>query len=122
MHGTCVDYNIQPETYLNKCQGGAETIPVTVMLVSMYNACFTYQKQAALQLKLLLLALGWLDLKGALPSNTLITMLKKSNKYGNFAKYENFHQYTVLTDSRQNLTQSCTIQTVCHGMSVTLPK
>jgi hypothetical protein len=44
MHAACTEYNIEFRTYLNSCEGDDKAIPVTVMLVSMYNACYTFQK------------------------------------------------------------------------------
>ena len=43
MHGACCDYGINWKQYLNSCEGDDEAIPVTVLLVSMYNACYTFQ-------------------------------------------------------------------------------
>ena len=43
MHGACADYNITHKPWLNSCEGDDEVIPVTVLLVSMYNACYTFQ-------------------------------------------------------------------------------
>ena len=43
MHGACSDYGINWKQFLNSCEGDDEAIPVTVLLVSMYNACYTFQ-------------------------------------------------------------------------------
>jgi hypothetical protein len=43
MHATCSDYSISWKMYLNNCEGDDEVIPVTVLLASMYNACYTFQ-------------------------------------------------------------------------------
>jgi hypothetical protein len=60
MHGACVDYNITHKPWLNSCEGDDEVIPVTVLLVSMYNACYTFQSDDNRD-NLLILALGKLD-------------------------------------------------------------
>jgi hypothetical protein len=39
----CTEYHIRCWNYLNNCEGDNEAIPVTVMLVSMYNTCYTFQ-------------------------------------------------------------------------------
>ncbi len=43
IHGACADYNITHKPWLNSCEGDDEVIPATVLLVSMYNACYTFQ-------------------------------------------------------------------------------
>jgi hypothetical protein len=43
MHAACVDYSISWRMFINKCEGSDEAIPVTVLLVSMYNACYAFQ-------------------------------------------------------------------------------
>ncbi len=45
MHGACTEYGIKPKLYLNQCEGENEAMPVTIMLVSMFNACYTFQKR-----------------------------------------------------------------------------
>jgi hypothetical protein len=46
MHGACTEYGIKPKLYLNQCEGENEAIPVTVLLVSMFNACYTFQRDS----------------------------------------------------------------------------
>jgi hypothetical protein len=43
MHAACVDYSITWKMFINKCEGSDEAIPVTILLVSMYNACYAFQ-------------------------------------------------------------------------------
>jgi hypothetical protein len=62
MHGACPEYGIKPKLYLNQCEGEDEAIPVTVLLVAMCNACYTFQRDS--KKNLLFLALGRLDLHG----------------------------------------------------------
>ncbi len=57
MHGACANYNITHKPWLNSCEGDDEVIPVTVLLVSMYNACYTFQSDDNRD-SLLILALG----------------------------------------------------------------
>ncbi len=42
-HAVCSDYSISWKMYLNNCKGDDEVIPVTVLLASIYNACYTFQ-------------------------------------------------------------------------------
>jgi hypothetical protein len=55
MHVACTDYNIKYRTFLNQCKGDDVAIPVSVMLVFMYNVCYTFQTDH--QKNLLILAL-----------------------------------------------------------------
>ncbi len=74
MHGACTEYGIKPKLYLNQCEGEDKAIPVTVLLVAMYNACYAFQRDS--RKKLLLLALGRLDLHGgAITDKSLIATL-----------------------------------------------
>jgi hypothetical protein len=43
MHAACLDYHISWRMFINKCEGSDEAIPVTILLVSMYNACYAFQ-------------------------------------------------------------------------------
>jgi hypothetical protein len=43
MHVACTEYNIRCRNYLNNFKGDDEAIPVTVMLVFMYDACYAFQ-------------------------------------------------------------------------------
>jgi hypothetical protein len=71
MHGSCTEYGIKPKLYLNQCEGEDEAIPVTVLLVDLYTACYTFQRDN--RKNLLLLALGRLDLHGgAIADKSLI--------------------------------------------------
>ena len=72
MHGTCCDYGINWKQYLNSCEGDDEAIPVTVLLVSMYNACYTFQDDQ--RENLLILTLRGLDhgSRGTIPDKAFI--------------------------------------------------
>ena len=59
MHAACLYYSINWKAFTNNCEGNDEAIPVTVLLVSMYNACFTFQNDK--RLNLLILTLQGLD-------------------------------------------------------------
>jgi hypothetical protein len=84
MHGACTEYGIKPKMYLNQCEGEDEAIPVTVLLVSMYNACYAFQRDS--RKKLLLLALGRLDLHGgAIADKSLIATLSELHPTKNFS-------------------------------------
>ncbi len=65
-HNAWIMY-IKPQLYLNQCEGEDEAIPVTVLLVAMYTACYTFQKDN--RKNLLLLALKRLDLHGGAIAN-----------------------------------------------------
>jgi hypothetical protein len=74
MHGTCLHYGVKTKTFLNQCEGDDEAIPVTVLLVAMYNACYTFQNDD--RINLLVLALGRIDLHGgAITDKALVTTL-----------------------------------------------
>ncbi len=45
MHAACQDYKITLKQYLNSCEGNDEVIPVTILLVSIYNACYSFQSE-----------------------------------------------------------------------------
>jgi hypothetical protein len=72
MHGACCDYGINWKQYLNSCEGDDEAIPVTVLLVSMYNACYTFQDDQ--RENLLNLTLRGLDhgSRGTIPDKAFI--------------------------------------------------
>ena len=67
------------------CQGNDEAIPVTVLLVSMYNACYTYQgcvTKGDNRMNLLILALRGLDQGGSMSDKSIIrTMSKYKRNY-----------------------------------------
>ena len=80
MHGACEDYKIPPKQLLSSCEGVYEIIPVTVLLVSMYNACYTYQRTKDNRMNLLALALETLDLgsRGSIGDKGFVRTLSKS--------------------------------------------
>jgi hypothetical protein len=76
MHKACTEYGIKPTLYLNQCEGEGEAIPVIVLLVAMYNACYAFQRDSRKILQLL--ALRRLDLHGgAIADKSLIATLSK---------------------------------------------
>jgi hypothetical protein len=80
MHGACQDYRIPIKQFLNSCEGELEIIPVTVLLVSMYNSCYTFQRETDKRENLLILALEKLELgsKGAMTEKAFVRTLSKS--------------------------------------------
>jgi hypothetical protein len=130
MHMASTEYNIRCQNYLNNCKGDDEAIPVTVMLVSMYNACYAFQNDN--RKNLLILALQRLDHGGgAISDNAFIHTFSEYKKlfsslmtllnllltnfqilyqlYGNFSNSEKFQHNTYCWD-----------QIACHGTSVML--
>jgi hypothetical protein len=80
MHGACQDYGIPIKQYLSSCEGELEILPVTVLLVSMYNACNTFQIKKDKRENLLTLALEKLELgsRGAMTEKPFVRTLSKS--------------------------------------------
>jgi hypothetical protein len=61
---------------LNQCEREDKAIPVTVLLVAIYNACYAFQRD--IRKNLLLLALGRLSLHGgAIADKSLIATLSE---------------------------------------------
>jgi hypothetical protein len=79
MHRTCADYNITHKPWLNSCEGDNEVIPVTVLLVSMYNACYTFQSNDNRD-NLMILELGKLE-HGSRGTITEKAFIQTSSKY-----------------------------------------
>ena len=81
MHGACEDYKIAMKSYLSSCEGQFEILPVTVLLVSMYNACYTYQDISDTRETLLTLALEKLELgsRGSITEKAFVRTLSKSH-------------------------------------------
>jgi hypothetical protein len=76
MHTACTEYNIKFQTYLNQCEGDDEAIPVTVMIVSMYNTCYTFQTDH--RKNLLILALQGLEhSRGAISDTAFVHTFSK---------------------------------------------
>ena len=50
LHGAYSKYVEMSAAYINGCPGDAQIIPVTMFLVTLYNACFMYQQDRSLQL------------------------------------------------------------------------
>ncbi len=80
MHGACQDYGIPMKQYLSSCEGDLEILPVTVLLVSMYNACYTFQRNEDKRENLLTLALEKLELgsRSAMTEKAFVRTLSKS--------------------------------------------
>jgi len=103
MHAACYYYNITWKAYTNNCEGNDEAIPVTVLLVSMYNACFTFQND--MRLNLLILTLQGLDdiNRGQLSDRAFIRTFSEYKKF-NFFNLHTFHyQISTNVDIYQNL-------------------
>jgi hypothetical protein len=81
MHGECEDYKIPMKQYLSSCDGVYEILPVTVLQVSMYNACYTYQQTTDTRETLLTLALEKLELgsRGSITEKAFVRTLSKSH-------------------------------------------
>jgi hypothetical protein len=80
MHAACNNYSIIWKTYTNNCEGNDEAIPVTVLLVSMYNACYSFQNDN--RLNLLILTLQGLDdiSRGQISDRAFIRTFSKYKK------------------------------------------
>ena len=81
MHAACLYYSINWKAFTNNCEGNDEAIPVTVLLVSMYYACFTFQNDK--RLNLLILTLQGLDdiNRGKLSDRAFVRTFSKYKKY-----------------------------------------
>jgi hypothetical protein len=62
-------------TYINNCDGMNRIIPVTMFLVMLFNACFTYQSKK--DTNLLNLALNRLDYRTTLTNDTFMNTLSR---------------------------------------------
>ena len=84
MPGACCDYGINWKQYLNSCEGDDEAIPVTVLLVSMYNACYTFQDDK--RENLLILTLRGLEhgSRGTIPDKAFIRTFSEYTQYFHF--------------------------------------
>ena len=104
MHPTCVSYNLKFNLQMNMCQGNDEAIPVTVLLVGMYNACYTYQGCVTntdwedRRMNLLILALRGLDQGGSMSDKSIIRTLSKYKQtyiiYCELHTYQNTNIFT----------------------------
>ncbi len=82
----CSDVN---ETkYIQGCDGIHCVIPVTLFLVLLYNACFTFQHDKTT--KLLISALDCFDLGTTVDDDTFMTTIRKSTNSALISKQE-FH-------------------------------
>jgi hypothetical protein len=76
LHGAYGKYtNMQNLNYINNCKDWNRTIPVTVFLVMLFNACFMYQPKA--NTNLLITALNGFDYGKNLTNETFRATLSK---------------------------------------------
>ncbi len=103
MHAACYYYNITWKAYTNNCEGNDEAIPVTVLLVSMYNACFTFQND--MRLNLLILTLQGLDdiNRGQLSDRAFIRTFSEYKKFNIFNLHTLHYNISTNVDIYQNL-------------------
>ena len=73
MHAACSEYNIKPNTYMNQCKGDEETIPVMILLVTMYNVCLAFQHER--HTNLLILALERFDLGTQISTSSYVHLV-----------------------------------------------
>jgi hypothetical protein len=66
-------------TYINRCAGEEQIIPVTMFLVMLYNACFMYQNDK--KSNLLILALDTFDLGASVDHEKFMKTLSDCNHY-----------------------------------------
>jgi hypothetical protein len=103
MHAACYYYNINWKAYTNNCEGNDEAIPVTVLLVSMYNACFTFQNDK--RMNLLILTLQGLDdiNRGQLSDRAFVRTFSEYKKYNIFNLHTSYYKISTNVDIYQNL-------------------
>jgi hypothetical protein len=77
IHGAYSKYTNMAATYINRCTGKEQIIPVTMFLVMLYNACFMYQSDK--KSNLLLLALDTFDLGASVDHEKFINTLSECN-------------------------------------------
>ncbi len=76
LHGTYIEYTkVLHTSYINNCQDKELIIPVTLFLIMMFNACFTYQKSKANNL--LIDTLDRFNQNTTLSDDTFINILSK---------------------------------------------
>ena len=102
MHAACYYYSINWKTFTNNCEGNDEAIPVTVLLVSMYNACFTFQND--MRLNLLILTLQGLDdiNRGKLSDRAFVRTFSKYKKYNIYYLHTSLYNISTNVDIFQN--------------------
>ncbi len=64
-------------TYINGCTGEVQIIPVTMLLVTLYNACFMYQSDK--KSNLLISALDTFDLGASVDHEKFMNTLSECN-------------------------------------------
>ena len=76
LHGAYTNYtNITNTKYINNCEDKDCIIPVTVFLVMLFNACFTYQKEKTSNF--IITALDQFDLDTTIDSEMFMITLSK---------------------------------------------
>jgi hypothetical protein len=102
MHAACLYYSINWKAFTNNCEGNDEAIPVTVLLVSMYNACFTFQNDR--RLNLLILTLQGLDdiNRGKLSDRAFVRTFSKYKKYHIYYLHTSLYNISTNVDIFQN--------------------
>ena len=76
LHGAYTNYtNMTNTKYINNCEDKDCIIPVTVFLVMLFNACFTYQKEKTSNL--LITALDRFDLGTTIDDEMFMNTLSK---------------------------------------------
>ncbi len=75
IHGAYNKYVEMTAQYVNGCTGKVQTIPVTMFLVMLYNACFMYQSDK--KSNLLITALDTFDLGANVDHELFINTLSE---------------------------------------------
>jgi hypothetical protein len=90
LHATHTDYcsDVNKTKYIQECDGIHQIIPVTLFLVSLYNACFMFQHNKTTNL--LISALDCFDLGTRVDNETFMTTISKSTNSTLISKQE-FH-------------------------------
>ena len=77
LHGAYSKYtNIKQGSYINSCNGWNRIVPVTLFLMTLFNASFMYHDNC--EDNLLIMALNGFDIGESLSDNTFMNTLSKS--------------------------------------------
>lgn len=77
LHGAFSKYtNIKKDCYINSCDGWNRIVPVTLFLVTLFNASFMYHENR--EENLLIMALNGFDIGESLSDDTFMNTLSKS--------------------------------------------
>jgi hypothetical protein len=77
IHGASSKYVNMMATYINGCGGKGQIIPVIMLLVILYNACFMYQSDK--RSNLLITALDTFNLGASVNHEKFLNTLRESN-------------------------------------------